>query len=201
MLRKLLRWALRTLAVVVALFVIALLSDFLSHRVQRGSVLVLTFKGTVVERGTPSLLGLVGPHETPLNAMRVALKRAAADSRIDGVAVKIMDTELELSQAQEIAALIRRFRDSGKWAAAYVETSGEMSPGNLPYIVAAATGDVSLMPEGEIDIVGVGLREIFGRGTLDWVGVRPNFGAIGKYKTFANMFTEKDFTAAQREED
>jgi protease-4 len=201
MLRKFLRWAVRTIAILVVLFVIAMLSDFLSHRVARGSVLVVTFKGPVVERGTPSLLGMLGPRETPLDVMRVALKRAASDPRISGLAVKILDTDLELAQAQEIAALIRKFRDSGKWAAAYVETAGEMSPGNLPYIVAAATGDASLMPEGEIDLVGVGMREIFGRGTLDWLGVRPNFGAIGKYKTFANMFTEKDFTAAQREED
>ena len=76
-----------------------------------------------------------------------------------------------------------------------------MSPGNLPYLVAAATGDVSLMPEGELDLVGVGVREIFARGTLDWLGVRPNFASIGKYKTFADVFTEKDFTAGQREED
>ena len=66
---------------------------------------------------------------------------------------------MELSQAQEIADLIQRFKDSGKWTAAYVETAGEMSPGNLPYLVAAATGDISLMPEGELDLVGVGMRE------------------------------------------
>ena len=57
------------------------------------------------------------------------------------------------------------------------------------------------MPEGELDLVGVGMREIFARGTLDWVGVRPNFASLGKYKSAANIFTEKDFTPAQREED
>ncbi len=201
MLRKVFRWLLRTIVIVIALVVIALLSDYLSHRVQPGSVLVVDFKGPVVERGNPGILGMLSPQETPLNSLRVALTRAAKDPRISGLAVRIIDTEMELSQAQEIAALIKEFRAHGKWAAAYVETAGEMSPGNLQFLVAGATGDVSLMPQGELDIVGVGVREIFARGTLDWLGVKPNFSAIGKYKSAANVFTEKDFTPAQHEED
>ncbi len=201
MLRKVLRWTLRTVVTLVALFLIALLSEYISHRVQPGSVLVVTFKGPVAERGSVNLLGMLSPRETPLNVLRAALTKAAKDPRIAGLAIKIIDTQMELSQAQEIADLIRQFKDSGKWTSAYVETAGEMSPGNLPYLVAAATGDISLMPEGELDLVGVGMREIFARGTLDWLGVRPNFASFGKYKSAANMFTEKDFTPAQREED
>ena len=39
------------------------------------------------------------------------------------------------------------------------------------------------------------MREMFARGLLDWLGISPNFAAIGKYKDAANIFTEKDFTA------
>ena len=201
MLRTTFRWLIRIVVAAVALLVIALISESIAHRVRPGSVLVVTFKGAVVERGTTNFLGMLSPKETPLNIMRVALTKGAKDPRISGLAIKIIDTEMELAQAQEIATLIRNFKDHGKWTAAYVETAGEMSPGNLPYLVAAATGDVSLMPEGELDLVGVGVREVFARGTLDWLGVRPNFASIGKYKSAANMFTEKDFTAGQREED
>ena len=201
MLRKIGRWTVRIAIAVVVLLLIAVISDRIAHRVQSGTVLVVTFKGPVVERGTSNLLGIFSPQETPLNAMRVALAKAATDPRIVGLAIKMIDTQMELSQAQEIAAMIRKFKDQGKWASAYIETSGELSAGNLPYLVAAATGEVSLMPEGELDIVGVGIREIFARGTLDWLGVRPNFASLGKYKSAANMFTEKDFTGPQREED
>ncbi len=201
MIKRAFRWLLRTVAVLIVLGIVALLSEYISHRVQPGSVLVVTFKGPVVERGSVNFLGMLSPRETPLNVMRVALTKAAKDQRISGLAIKIIDTQMELSQAQEIAGLIGKFRDSGKWTSAYVETAGEMSPGNLPYLVAAATGEVSLMPEGELDLVGVGVREVFARGTLDWVGVRPNFASMGKYKSAANVFTEKDFTPAQREED
>ena len=51
--------------------------------------------------------------ETPLNVLQVALSKAAKDPRIEGLAIKIIDTQMELSQAQEIAALIQKFKASG----------------------------------------------------------------------------------------
>ena len=103
MMKRVLRWLLRSVAVVVALCIVALLSEYISHRVQPGSVLVVTFNGAVVERGSTNLLGMMSPHETPLNVMRVAITKAAKDARIAGLAIKIIDTQMELSQAQEIA--------------------------------------------------------------------------------------------------
>ena len=201
MIRKFLRWIGRALITVVVLVLIAAISDFYQHRVPAGSVLEIRLTGPVVERESPGVLGLLTAHQTPLNLVRRALYRGARDSRIAGVAVKVIDPEMDFAQAQEIAAMVAAFRARGKWAAAYIETAGEGEPGNLPYIVAASAGEVSLMPEGEIGVVGVGLREMFGRGTLDWLGIRPEFAAIGKYKRAADVFMEKDFTPPAREED
>src|ERR1039458_5748841 len=107
MMKRAFRWLLRIAVAIVALFLIALLSEYISHRVQPGSVLTVTFNGPVVERGSVNFLGMLSTHETPLNVMRVALTKAAKDQRISGLAIKIIDTRMELSQAQEIAALIR----------------------------------------------------------------------------------------------
>ncbi len=201
MLKKALKWLLRTVATLVVLFVIALISDYLSHRVRGGSVLVVPLRGPVVERGTPGLLGALGPKETPLNLVRVAIDHGAKDPRIVGLALEIIDPEMDLAQAQELVALVGKFKSHGKWTATYLETAGDFSPGNLPYMVAAATEKISMMPLGELDLIGVGMREVFARGTLDWLGIKPNIAAMGQYKTAGNVFTEKDFTPAQREED
>ncbi|HYA36200.1 MAG TPA: signal peptide peptidase SppA, partial [Candidatus Binataceae bacterium] len=201
MIRRFFRWLLRAIVTLVIIFVLMLVSDYIQHRVETGSVLVVTLKGPVVERATPGLLGLASQRETPLTTLRSAIDRAAEDPRIAGLAIKVIDPDMELGQAQEIIGLVKGFRKHGKWACAYIETAGEFSSGNLPYIVAASTGDVSIMPDGELNVVGVGIREVFARGTLDWIGIRPNFGAFGKYKSAGNIFTEKDFTPAQREED
>jgi protease-4 len=201
MLRRLFRWIFRTVIVIVVLFTIVAISDHISHRVQPGSVLNVELKGPAVERGGGGVLGLLNAHQTPLNMVRWAIDRGAKDPRIVGMEIKVIDPEMELAQAQEIAALIKSFRSHGKWTSAYIETAGESDPGNAAYIVAGAADEVSLMPQGELNLVGVGVRELFARGTLDWLGITPNFAAMGQYKSAANMFTNKDFTPAQKLED
>src|SRR5262249_39826387 len=93
------------------------------------------------------------------------------------------------------------FAAHGKWTAGYLESAGDSGPGNSPYLVASAAGELSMMPQGELNLIGVSVREVFARGMFDWMGVEPQMYAIGKYKTPANVFTEKDSTPAQREED
>ncbi len=201
MLKKFLKWLIRTVVIAAVLAAIVATSQYIAHRVPNDSVLVVRLTGNVVERGSNGILGLINNDETPLNFVRRAIDRGARDSRIVGLAVKVIDPQMDLAQAQEIAALIKSFRKSGKWTAAYIESAGDFGPGNLPYMVAAAADEVSLMPQGSLGITGVGIREMFARGTLDWIGIRPNFGAIGKYKSAGNIFTQKDFTPAQHEED
>ncbi|HYL58515.1 MAG TPA: signal peptide peptidase SppA [Candidatus Acidoferrales bacterium] len=201
MIRRLFRWFIRTAIIAVVLFAIMAVSDYLSHRVEPGSALSITLNGPMVERGDGKLMGLLNSNQTPLNYVRIAIDRAAKDPRIVGLQIKIVDPEMELAQAQEIVALIKSFKSHNKWVTAYLETAGESGPGNLPYLVASAADEVSLMPQGELNLVGVGVRELFARGTLDWLGITPNFESMGQYKSAANMFTNKDFTAAQKEED
>ena len=201
MLRRLFRWIFRAVIMAVVLFLIIAISDYLSHRVLPGSVLNVELKGPTVERGGGGVLGLLNAHQTPLNLLRYAIDRGAKDSHIVGMEIKVIDPEMELAQAQEIAALIKSFKSHGKWTSAYIETAGESDPGNLSYIVASAADEVSLMPQGELNLVGVGVRELFTRGTLDWLGIVPNFASMGQYKSAANMFTNKDFTPPQKQED
>ena len=202
MLKRLFRWLLRTAVVAAVLLMIAVIADYVSHRVKPGSVLVVTLEGPVVERGRGGISALLSAgKETPLNHLRSALDKAGRDRRIVGAALKIIDPEMELAQAQEITALVKDFESHGKWTTAYMETAGEEGPGNLPYMVAASAHEVAMMPEGELNLLGVGVREIFARGAFDWLGIRPNFAAIGKYKSAMNIFTEQDFTPGQREED
>jgi protease-4 len=201
MFRRFFRWILRTVIVVVVLVAIVAISEHISHRVPPNSILSVELDGTVVERGGTSVLGLLSKNQTALNVLRNALDRGATDPKIVGLEIKVIDPEMELAQAQEIVALIKSFKSHGKWTTAYLETAGESGAGNLPYIVASAADEVSLMPQGDLNLMGVQLRELFLRGTLDWIGITPNFASAGKYKSAANMFTNKNFTDAQKEED
>jgi protease-4 len=201
MFRRFFRWILRTVLIAVVLFAIVAISDYISHRVQPNSVLAVELNGPVVERGGAGVLGLLSKKQTALNELRSAIDHGAKDPRIVGLEVKVINPEMELAQAQEIVALIKSFKSHGKWTAAYIETAGESGLGNTPYIVASACDEVSLMPQGDLNLMGVQLRELFMRGTLDWMGITPNFASAGQYKSAANMFTNKDFSPAQKEED
>jgi protease-4 len=201
MLKRLLRWLIRIVVAAVVLFLIVAVSRYISHRYSPGSVIVLELDGPVVERGDGSPLGLFAPPQSALNVIRRALKGAENDPRIAGLAIKVIDPQMELAQAQEIRDLIREFGAHGKWTTAYMETAGESGYGNLPYLVASSASEVSMMPQGEMNLLGVGIREMFARGALDKLKITPNFDAIGKYKDAGNIFTQKDFTPAQHEED
>ncbi len=201
MIRRFFRWILRTVIIIVVLVAIVAISEHISHRVQPNSILTVKLDGTIVERGSSSVLGLLSKNETALNTLREAIDRGAKDPKIVGLEIKVLNPEMELAQAQEIVALIKSFKSHGKWTEAYIETAGESGLGNTPFIVASAADEVSLMPHGDLNLMGVQLRELFMRGTLDWMGITPNFASAGQYKSAANMFTNKDFTPAQKEED
>jgi protease-4 len=201
MLKRLFRWVIRMAILAVAVFVIVAVVRFFAHRYRPGSVIVLQIDGPVVERGSYSIPGLSQAHQTALNVVRRALGGAARDPRITGLAVKVLDPEMELAQGQELSSLIADFRRQGKWTTAYMETAGESGYGNLPYLVASAAKEVSMMPQGEMNLLGVSIRQLFARGLLDWMKIKPEIDAIGKYKDAGNIFTQKNYTASQHEQD
>ena len=201
MIRRFFRWIFRTVLIVVVLVTIIAVSEHIAHRVQPNSVLSVELDGTVVERASSSVLGLISKNQTALDTLRNAIDQGAKDPKIVGLEIKVINPEMELAQAQEIVALIESFKSHGKWTESYLETAGESGLGNTPFIVASAADEVSLMPQGDLNLMGVQLRELFMRGTLDWMGITPNFASAGKYKSAANMFMNKDIIPAQKEED
>ncbi len=201
MLRRWFRRLLKLAAFIIIILLIIAISRFIAHRYRSGSVIVLELDGTLKERADESNFGLWPSNSNALSSIRQALTSAKDDPRIVGLAIKIFDPTMELAQAQELSDLIAAFHARGKWVTAYMETAGEAGFGNLPYLVASTADEVSMMPQGEMNLLGVNLREMFARGLLDWIKVKPVFDAIGKYKDAANIFTQTDFTPAQREED
>jgi protease IV len=198
---RLLRWTVRIVLLAVVILVITGVVRFFAHRYRPGSVIVLQIDGPVLERGSYSIPGLAQTHETALNVVRRALRGAEDDPRITGLAMKVLDPDMELAQAQELSSMITEFAQHGKWTTAYLETAGESGYGNLPFMVASTAKEVSMMPQGEMNLLGVSIRELFARGLLDRMNVKPELDAIGKYKDAGNIFTQKDFTAPQHEQD
>jgi protease-4 len=174
------------------------------------------FAGTSVDVPSRSYLevGLAGPVEelAPRDVLSVLLRRdrpitvydfwmnmrkAAADRRIQAVLLRVNMLECDWAKATELRDAILEFRRSGKKAYAFIEEAPDF---DMEYYVATACDRIILHPLGWLGVNGIGGYVPFFKGALDKLGVRAEFEHVAEYKTAANMFTEKGFTPAHKEE-
>ncbi len=127
-----------------------------------------------------------------------ALYEAGADRRVAGLVVKVGAGGLGWPAMQELRLGIQAFRESGKPTLAWAESLD--GPGALAaYVLASACEQIWLQPGGELGALGIGVETTFLRGTLDKLGVRPEFEQRREYKNAPDLFQRTGFTEAHRE--
>ena len=139
--------------------------------------------------------------EKPLTLRDVvdALEKAGDDPHVVGLAARVGAAPLGVADIQEIRDAVKAFRAKKKFAVAYAETFGEFAPGNGAYYLATAFDEVWLQPSGDLGLNGLVGESPFLRGTLDKLGVKPEFGQRHEFKNAMNLYTETKFTDAHRE--
>ena len=142
---------------------------------------------------------LMGDQATSMSNLRNVLNRAAEDDRVRGIRLRIDSIGGGFATAQELRSLIARVGAAGKWTAAYMDTAGEFMPGNLVYYVASACDEVSMNPQGDLNLIGISSRTPFVRGTFDKLDIQAEFPGRGDYKTARFMYTKTEFTPEQEE--
>jgi protease-4 len=164
--------------------------------VPQAATLVLKPGGQIAETVPNDVVGqFLGRGTNTVRAFVDNLRKAKRDPRITSVLV--MPSSLDLpywGKVQELRDAIADFRRSGKKVTAFLEYGGDRE-----YFLASAADRVYLLPTSPLDLTGVASYEIFLRGTLDKIGVYPDFLHIGEYKTATNQLTEKRMTPAHRE--
>jgi len=164
--------------------------------VPQAATLVLRPGGQLAETVPNDVVGqFLGGGTNTVRAFVENLRKAKRDARI--TSVLIMPRSLDLpywGKVQELRDAIADFRRSGKRVTAFLEYGGDRE-----YFLASAADRVYLLPTSPLDLTGVASYEIFLRGTLDKLGVYPDFLHIGEYKTATNQLTEKRMTPAHRE--
>ena len=166
--------------------------------VPSNATLVLRVGGDLAEVAPNDVVGYLTGARTPtVRGITETLRKAKVDERVKAVLLKPTGfTTPYWGKIQEVRDAITDFRKSGKPLYAYLEYGGDRD-----YYLASAAEKVFLTPSSPLDLSGVATYEIFLRGSLDKLGVVPDLHHIGEYKTAANTFTEKGFTAAHREMD
>ncbi len=186
--------------IVVATLMVVSFAARLARRPARATVLEMFVEGEIPEQSAhDALTRFFGGDQLTLADHIEALSKAKRDDRISGLFLSVDRNDLGWGRTQELRDAIRDFRDSGKWAVAYLETAGEFSPGNKEYYLATACEAIWLAPPGDINLVGIRAEMPFLRGAFDKLDIYPDYDSIGKYKSAKDLFTDRTMTAAHRE--
>jgi protease-4 len=189
-------FSLITAAIVVSMAGVLVLAIFVGApaTVPDGSTLYLDLDAPFSEIEPPEVLSQFIPQPPTLRSTVDLIHRAKTDSRIRALVIRPSTGGALWGQIQEARAAVEDFRAGGKPVVAYLEAGSAAD-----YYLASAANRILLMPAGQLDVSGLASYELFFRGALDKLGVYPDLLHIGDYKTAANTFTEKSFTAAHRE--
>jgi len=173
-------------------------SGQVAERVDDGTVLTIDLERPVTEAAPPELGFVFEGNTTPFTTLLSAIKRAGGDSRVKGMVVRAGSVGVGLAEAQELRDVIKDFRARGKFAYAYGDSFGEIAGGTGPYYVASAFDEIWLQPTGSLALTGIASQIPFFKGTLDKLGITPEFERRGEYKTAATEFTETKLLDSDR---
>jgi protease-4 len=140
---------------------------------------------------------LAGRRPVAMHDLWENLRKAKVDGRVQAVILRLGRLECGWAKANEVREAILDFRRSSKKVYALIDEAPDF---DLEYFVATGCDRIILQPLGWLGIDGIGGYVPFLRGFFDKVGIQAQFEHIAQYKTAANMFTEKGFTPADREE-
>jgi protease IV len=146
------------------------------------------------------LLRLLFGGKTTLRDFLDAIEAAGNDPRVKMLLARVGDDELGLAKIQEVRDAIAAFRTKGKLTLAFADSFGEFGPGTRPYYLATAFDEIWLQPMGNVGLTGLYAESPFLKGTLDILGIVPEFDHREEYKTAMNLLTETKMTAPHREE-
>jgi protease IV len=146
------------------------------------------------------LLRLLTGSKPTLRDFLDAIEAAGDDARVKGLLARLGEDELGLAKIQEVRDAITAFRSKGKFAIAFADSFGEFGPGTRPYYLATAFDEIWLQPMGNVGLTGLYAETPFMKGTLDLLGVVPEFDHREQYKTAMNILTETKMTPPHREE-
>ncbi|HEV8238814.1 MAG TPA: signal peptide peptidase SppA [Thermoanaerobaculia bacterium] len=185
--------------IIVAAFGVLFWAGWRESRVPGRTVLEVDLSAPFLEQRPEGPFGAVFDKRMRLRDLVEALHAAAADKKVVGLVARVSPEGTGLAGIEELRDAVAAFRASGKPAIAWTDTFGEVTPANGAYYLATAFDQIYIQPSGDVGLTGLELTSLFLRGTLDKLGVEPQFAQRYEYKNAPNTFTDTAFTPAHRE--
>jgi protease-4 len=158
--------------------------------------------GTVVEfdlsRGLGERAGSMslfsGPSQPSVAELVLSLKRAEDDRHTRGFFVRLGGADLDWAQAEELGRLFSAQKPEHE-----VVCHAHGYSNTTLFFAGRGCDKLWLSPAGEVGTVGIAGQMVYLKRLLDRLQVKADFLHMGKYKSFAEMFTEDGPTEAARE--
>jgi len=167
--------------------------------VSPGSVLTLDMSGPVPERVArdPFAEAFFDQPRYDLRDVKQALRKAAADTRIEAVLIRAHGVTAPWATLQEIRRELDTFKESGK---PLIASSGEYYSSERDYYLNSAADSVFAAPEGFFEFNGFATELAFFTGALEKLDVEPQIIRAGSYKSAVEPFLRDDLSEENREQ-
>ncbi|MHC4847330.1 MAG: signal peptide peptidase SppA [Planctomycetota bacterium] len=134
-----------------------------------------------------------GPQQMNFLGYLSDIRKAAKDSEIDGVLIKLTSTPLGWARMMELREALLELRKSGKKVFLYKENY------TTPDLVLAGAADRVSMPEtGMVALPGLAIEMMYMKGLLDKLHIKFDVIHIGDFKTAGESMVRDTMSDAQR---
>jgi protease-4 len=146
--------------------------------------LVLHLHGEIAD-GPGQGAFVLDPRDLPplLTEYADVIRTAAVDPDIDTLVLRLDPVDIGWAGVQELSNALLTFRETGKTCVSSAEVLT-----NREYVLAASCGPIYLSPAGLTLVNGLSVTQNYFAGSLELLGVRPNFEHVGRYKSAVEVY-------------
>ena len=153
---------------------------------EKAVLAVFSLDGPIVETPLSEDLFFGPTKAESLHDLIERMKKARDDKDVKGVVFLLGNTEFDFAQLEEIRQSMDEIKAAGKEVHVHADSLFRGS-----YALLCGASKLSMVPTGEIFIMGLYGETPYLRGLLDMLGVKPDFLTCGAYKSAAEIFMRK----------
>jgi protease-4 len=183
------------LALILLFIVLAVIGMIQGDGLPGNMVLSLDLRNQMADSAPEAPLSFGDTPPTVMSTV-LALDAAERDNRVKGAFVRLGSGDMNIAQAEELAAALKKFKQSGKFVIAYA--SGFEGTGLGDYLTAASANEIWMQPKSLFGAAGEAGGGFFLRGVFDKIQAEPQIAKRADFKSAADQYMEKEMTPADK---
>lgn len=206
--RLMLKFFTRLFAIIGVLFTIPVVLAFfalnfnfqLRPKLPDRFVIKLDMQDVFPEDVTPTLLSRVlGGRQQPFIALIQGIEQAKKDDRVKGIVLCLGQTSFGAAQLEELRAALARFKETGKYIAAYSKDLSLAASGRSQLYLGSIAHQIMLQNYSALTIEGIEIDQPFFKKILDEFGVDVQILTRKEYKSAFDFLKDERFSAPAKE--